>query len=234
VSGGEGPRGAVAIFAKAPVPGRVKTRLVPPLTPEEAASVARACLEDTLRVFVPAGGDTEVRLFLDGRPDAALAAFASSLGVPVVPQAAGDLGTRLIAAFRALRARGANRVLALGSDSPTVEPGRLREAFRALDSFDVVLGPADDGGYWLIGTRNEGADGVFQDIPWSTSGVIRATLARASALGLSLHQLPPWYDIDDAASLMRAMNEGLERAPSLARAVTGLRGRLAAAGKAGA
>lgn len=197
---------AIAIFAKAPVAGRVKTRLVPPLTQEEAATVARACLETTLRRFVPAV-DAAFTLFLDGEADATLVELAAELRVPIVAQAGADLGARLSTAFRSLREGGASKVLALGADSPTLDPAWIADAIVALDSHDVVIGQTEDGGYYLIGLRG-GVEGIFEGIPWSTDRVTRATLERAAALGLRVHQLPVWYDVDDVPSLRRALADG--------------------------
>jgi hypothetical protein len=226
-------RAAVAIFAKSPVPGRVKTRLTPPLTPEEAAGIARACLEDTLRRFVPAVDGAEWSLHWEGVPDEALFALAASLGVRVVPQADGDLGARLRSAFHALGADGADaaagKVLAIGSDSPTLDPAWIHEAIDALDANDVVLGPAEDGGYYLIGTRSA-VDGVFEKIPWSTPDVTRATLERAAALGLNARLLPAWYDIDDMATLRRAFDASAQ-VPALARALHAVWENVAKTGK---
>ncbi len=196
---------AIAIFAKAPVPGQVKTRLVPPLTPEEAATVARACLETTLRRFVPAV-DAVFTVFLDGDADPALRALAQELRVPIFPQVGADLGARLATAFRSLREGGASKILALGSDSPTLDPAWIASAVAALDAHDVVIGPTEDGGYYLIGVRGT-VEGIFEKIPWSTDGVARATLERAAALRLRVRQLPVWYDVDDVASLRRAMRD---------------------------
>jgi len=212
---------AVAILAKAPVPGRVKTRLVPPLTPEEAATVARACLETTLRRLVPAGG-APITLFLDGEADGALQAVARSLGVGVVPQVGADLGARLEAAFRSLRESGATRTLALGSDSPTVNPAWIARAIESLDTDDVVIGPTEDGGYYLIGLRGS-TPALLRDIPWSTDSVAQATLDRARALGLSVDVLPEWYDIDDIPTLRRALADGAEYFPDSIHRLVALR-----------
>ena len=197
---------AIAVFAKAPVPGRVKTRLVPPLTPEEAAAVARACLETTLRRFAPAV-DAPITLFLDGEADSALQALAQSLGVPIVPQAGADLGARLVEAFRSLRGGGATITVALGSDGPTIDPAWIARAIASLDTHDVVIGPTEDGGYYLIGVRGNIPE-LFSKIPWSTDSVARATLERASALGIAVDVLPTWYDVDDIATLRRAIADG--------------------------
>lgn len=196
---------ALALFTKAPVPGQVKTRMVPPLSHDEAAAVAWACLDSSLRRFVPAV-PVPFTLFLDGEADAPLRALAAELSVPIVAQAAGDLGARLEAAFRNLRAAGATRTLAIGSDSPTLDPVWIGEAVSALDENDVVIGPAEDGGYYLIGVRGDAA-GIFREIPWSTREVALMTRERAGALGLSVHSLPSWYDVDDLPSLARAMGD---------------------------
>jgi hypothetical protein len=223
-----GPDAAVALFAKAPVPGRVKTRLTPPLSPEEAAAVARASLEDTLRRFPPRIA-APWTLFLDGGSDPALAAMARGAGVRVQPQGAGNLGDRLARAFARLHGEGARRVVAVGSDSPTLDPARIGEALDSLHAKEVVLGPTDDGGYYLIGTvASVDAENLFRGVPWSTPRVARFTEERAASLGLRLTRLPEWYDLDDATSLRRAARDGLEGCPSLAAALFMVREKLAA------
>jgi len=196
---------AGAILAKAPVAGAVKTRLVPPLTPAEAASVARACLLDTLRRG-PAAVGAAWTLFLDGEADEALRQRAEADVVRILPQGEGDLGMRLERAFARLRDEGAGRVVAIGADSPTLDPARLAEAFDALLAHDVVIGPAEDGGYYLIGLSVDVGD-FFRETPWSTGDVARVARERAAARGRSVATLPPWYDIDDAVTLRRAARE---------------------------
>jgi rSAM/selenodomain-associated transferase 1 len=196
---------AVALFAKAPVPGRVKTRLSPPLTPEEAARVARALLTATIETLV-SSAPARWTLFLDGEPDDGLSALAAAHGLGLRAQDGRDLGARLAAAFRHLRGEGAARVLAVGADAPTLPPGRLAEAVRALDECDVVLGPTEDGGYYLVGTASPREE-IFRDIPWSTASVLSATLARAEAAGLAVRLLPPWYDVDSVEELRRLRGE---------------------------
>ena len=137
---------ALALFAKAPLAGRVKTRLVPPLTHEDAARVARASLEDTARFIVPEVA-APWTLFLDGEADAPMRRLAEETGLTILPQEGPELGSRLKAAFRMLRTRGASRVLAIGSDSPTLDPIRIQEAIESLAVCDVALGTSEDGGY---------------------------------------------------------------------------------------
>lgn len=195
--------GAVALFAKAPVAGRVKTRMSPPLAPEAAARVALGCLEITIRRFVPAV-NAPFTLFLDGPPDEDLLELAESWDLPIVAQAEGGLGLKLTTAFASLRRSGQDAVVAIGSDSPSLDPARIREALAALETHDVALGPCEDGGYYLIGASGERPE-IFEEIPWSTPEVTRATMARAAALGLRVHKLPEWYDVDDLPSLTRAI-----------------------------
>ena len=192
---------AVALFAKAPEPGRVKTRLVPPLTMEDAARVARASLEDTARHIVP---EVPVpwTLFLDGEPDPSTLDLARETGMGVLPQEGPDLGSRLKAAFRSLRERGARRVLAIGSDSPTLDPERIREAIDSLAMCELALGPTEDGGYYLIGTSGD-YESIFDGIPWGSAAAAAITLDRARASLLTVRLLTPWYDLDDTQDLRR-------------------------------
>ena len=217
-------KAAVALLAKAPLPGRVKTRLTPPLTPEEAARVARASLLATLRRFVPAA-PASFALFLDGNADPTIRALAAGLGVGIFPQSEGDLGSRLRAAFGFLRGRGARVTVALGADSPTLDPSRVAETIDALERHDLVVGPSEDGGYYLIGMRGDHGP-VFEGIPWSTPGVTAATLEHAQRLGLSVSLLPEWYDIDDPATLLRAVEESTTTGLTLGLDLEDLRRRL--------
>ena len=196
---------AIALFAKAPLPGLVKTRLIPTLTPEEAARVARAALDDTVRHIVPAVR-ARWALYLDGAADESLESLAADHGVTITYQRGADLGERLAAAFTEMREKGGHPILAIGSDSPTVDPGRIRVAIQALTTVDVVLGPAEDGGYYLVGMRGA-HEAIFREIPWGTETVTARTLARAAALGLTVRLLEPWYDIDEASSLLRARGD---------------------------
>jgi rSAM/selenodomain-associated transferase 1 len=214
---------AIALFAKAPRAGAVKTRLSPPLTGDEAAAVARACLEATLRRFPPAvpGAWT---LFLEGDPEPWLTRLAAERGVRLATQGTGDLGARLTRAFQALHAGGARRAVAIGSDSPTLDPARIAAALARLDDADAVLGPARDGGYYLIGIR-PGREALFQQIPWSTPRVAAETRRRAAEAGWTMAELPEWYDVDDAEGLLRAAADAAA-CPELARLVESLRERL--------
>jgi uncharacterized protein len=211
---------AVGIFAKVPVPGLVKTRLVPPLTPEEAATVARVSLEETLRRFpiaVPAGWI----LFLDGDPVPWLSELAIHHGVTIAAQGTGDLGARLARAFGAMHAAGARRAVVIGSDSPTASPGWIASAVELLDDADAVIGPARDGGYWLVGIR-PGREAIFEGIPWSTPDVVVETRRRAAARRWSVAEAPAWYDLDEPADLTRAAADA-DSCPALKALIASLR-----------
>ena len=192
---------AIAIVCKTPAAGQSKTRLCPPLRPEEGAALSAcfirdlaATIEDVARdggvtgyaVYTPVGSEAQLRPLLP-------AAFRLLL------QCEGDLGMRLIAATHALLARHAGVILVNG-DSPTLPASILRAAVEAMRRGGVVLSPAHDGGYALIGL-SQAHERLFLDIPWSTPQVHRKTVVRAQEIGVPVTNLPGWYDIDDAASL---------------------------------
>jgi rSAM/selenodomain-associated transferase 1 len=203
---------ALVIFAKSPRPGRVKTRLCPPLSAVDAARVQEAFLRDTVG---RARALTDVQVVCAYTPSDDRVLFEQVCGdTPLVAQAGSDLGERLDAAFATLALRGARQMVAIGSDTPTVPLAYLRQAFALLDdpTADVVLGPAEDGGYYLIGLRTPRSE-LFTDMPWSTDRVFGETCRRAEALRLQVRCLPPWYDVDAIADLERLAKE-LRDAPA--------------------
>jgi len=192
---------AIAIVCKTPAPGQSKTRLSPPLHWEEAATLSAcfirdvsATIEEVARnghvagyaVYTPAGTERQLRALLP-------ATFRLLL------QCEGDLGTRLIAATHELLARHAG-VIFVNADSPTLPASILRAAVDATRRGGVVLSPALDGGYTLIGLSHP-HERLFVDIPWSTPQVHQKTVERAQEIGVPVINMPGWYDIDDAASL---------------------------------
>jgi len=178
--------GALIVIAKEPVPGRVKTRLVPPLTGTEAAHLARAALSDTLRVASAVDARQHV-LALDGRPGPWL-----PRGWRVVAQPAGTLDVRLVAAFGAASTGPA---LLIGMDTPQVRPAQLA-AFDP-DCHDACLGLAEDGGYWAIGLRNPAlAAEIISGVPMSTSHTGAEQLRRLHAAGLRVQLLDTLADVD--------------------------------------
>jgi uncharacterized protein len=182
------------VFAKAPVAGRVKTRLQPAVGAEGAARLSAALLEDTLEALV-ATGCTAPALAVDA-PEA-----FRGRGLPVVAQGEGDLGERLERVLsRALEQTPA--VLAVGSDSPGYPAPLILQACAALQRADAVLGPADDGGFTLLGLRRC-PPGLLWGLPWSRPDTLRATEARFRAAGLSVARTLRWFDVDVPADLAR-------------------------------
>lgn len=178
------------IIAKAPLPGRVKTRLTPPYTPAEAARLAEAALVDTLRAVLAVPARRRV-LVLDGAPGPWLPA-----GVEVVPQCAGGLDERLAGAFGAC----AGPALLVGMDTPQVSPALLApalaaDAWRAADAW---FGPAADGGFWALGLAAPDP-GLLRGVPMSTPTTGAVQRARLTAAGLRVRDLPVLRDVDTAA-----------------------------------
>jgi hypothetical protein len=193
---------AIVVMAKEPRAGRVKTRLCPPLSPAAAADLHEAFVRDTLARL--AGLDRPLILEALGPPAQTprLAALARSFGVVLRAQSGVDLGSRMAAALGRGLAE-ARTVVLLGSDSPDLPPARVVRAFELLRGADLCVGPAEDGGYYLIGCRTV-VPAVFDAaIPWGTARVLEATLQRAAAAGLRCELLDPWYDVDDADDLER-------------------------------
>jgi len=186
------------VFAKAPEPGRVKTRLCWP--PEQAAQLHRAFVLDVLERHRRPG--RAVSLWRAG--DTAHS-FWSSLTVPQVDQPEGNLGAKLRAAFTAGLKDG-DAVVIVGTDSPTLPPKLVDDAFRALESAPVVVGPACDGGYYLIGMRGGLAPVFPEEMPWGTEHVFHLTLELLEASGIHHEILDFWYDVDRPADLLLLKN----------------------------
>ena len=188
----------IVIFAKAPVPGRVKTRLIPALGPEGAAALARDMLLATWRAAESVTtADTELCLSPD--PDHPDWEGLLPPGASPTAQGEGDLGERLARAARRVASEG-DRVIFVGTDCPALTASRLEGACRELERHDAVIHPAHDGGYVLLGLKRAD-DGLFRAIPWSTPSVARETIARIGALGWSLHVGETFRDVDEPDDL---------------------------------
>jgi rSAM/selenodomain-associated transferase 1 len=185
---------AVIVFAKRPRAGEVKSRLAAEIGPEAAAELYRALAEAEIDATRPQGSEYQ-RLFFFAPADARPDMEAWMPGETWLAQEGADLGARMANAFAEAFRRGAERVAIIGTDVPWVARETVLAAFRALDGDDVVLGPAHDGGYYLMALKTP-RPALFEGIAWSTSSVLAATLARCVALGLSVRQLEPLTDID--------------------------------------
>lgn len=196
---------ALILFIKYPQAGKVKTRLGVEVGFELAAELYRLFIHQTFelvqncsaqKVFVafePANRETEFHKFIPTK-------------FSVFPQEGKNLGERMLNAFQYVFARGYKNVAILGSDSPTLPLKNIDEAFEKLSKSDLVLGPAEDGGYYLIGLTQAHPD-LFDNIEWSSISVMQATIERAEKLQLQYKLLSVWYDIDTRESLMRAATE---------------------------
>ncbi len=182
------------LFAKKPEPGSVKTRLQPEFSSIESAELYSNFIKDCIENLARASVDHRLIAYSPLDAEAVLRKLNNSLGsFEYFPQGSGDLGARLNRAFNFIFAKGAERVVALGTDTPSLPPHYINLAFDLLNSHDVVLGPAMDGGYYLIGSRID-VGNLFKDVFWGTEYVFEQTIA--SLKGVSFGLLPPWYDID--------------------------------------
>lgn len=190
----------VVVFGREPRPSRVKTRLAATIGADRAAKLYRALLEHTLAEAARSG--FEVRLSLAAEP------VEPPTVVPWEVQPEGDLGRRLQVAFDRAFRRGARRVLVVGSDCPELDAAHLRSAAAALDGAALVLGPAADGGYWLIAQRAPGVARLLDGVPWSTDRALAVTMARGRRMGIDPVLLDELVDLDAIEDLAAALRRG--------------------------
>ncbi len=206
---------ALGLMAKVPIAGAVKTRLTPPLTPEEAAKLSMCFLRDmTTNVSTLSGDQTEdVVLYTPTGAEEILHDLLPT-NFRLVPQRGETLGERLINAANELLSQEFDSVCLINSDSPTLPVRILRTAVSLLtqEGDRVVLGPSEDGGYYLIGLKRPHRY-LFERIAWSTADVLAHTIERAADMDLPVDLLPTWYDVDAAATL-RLLNEELGLSPN--------------------
>ncbi len=209
---------AIGVMAKAPRPGFSKTRLCPPLTPVDAAALSAAFLRDISENIALAALETPIAGYIAYAPSGQEALFDGHLatgtgllladGSPSMPSDVQGFGRCLLHAILALLAPGHQAAVVLNSDSPTLPTSLLVHTARvlALEGDRIVLGPAEDGGYYLLGMKAAHAH-LFADIAWSTDTVAETTRQRARQLGVEIVELPAWYDVDDEAALTRLLRE---------------------------
>ncbi|MGO8705049.1 MAG: TIGR04283 family arsenosugar biosynthesis glycosyltransferase [Candidatus Brocadiia bacterium] len=207
------PESVLIVFTRWPEPGASKTRLIPVLGAAGAADLQRQMALHTISHAREVARRERVALevrFSGGAADRMQEWLGG--GMDCRPQGEGDLGARMEVAFRDAFSRGAARVVLVGTDCPGLEAPVMRAALAALRRKDLVLGPATDGGYWLIGLRRP-APGLFADMPWSTDSVLERTRDRARSLGLSVRLLEPLRDVDRPEDLP-VWEEAKKRSPS--------------------
>jgi hypothetical protein len=203
----------VAVMAKASIPGKTKTRLVPPLTFEEAAAFNTAFLQDVAANIATAGRRAPIACYMAYGPPGAAAFFQSNLppSIGLIESWHPNFGDCLFVAIDRVLARGHAGAVVLNSDSPTLPPALLVETARLLarPGDRAVLGPSNDGGYYLLGLKAPHRR-LFEDVAWSTAEVARQTRERAAEIGVDVHVLPEWYDVDDVASLQVLRGEVID------------------------
>jgi len=215
------PTCGIAVMAKASIPGRTKTRLVPPLTFDEAARCNTAFLHDIVDNILAASAQASIAGYMAFGPPRSRPIFEENLprAIALIEAWHPNFGDCLACAIAQLLERGHRGAVVLNSDSPTLPTSLLVETAEALarPGDRAVLGPAHDGGYYLLGVKAK-HNRLFQDIAWSTEHVAHQTLERAAELDLPVHILPTWYDVDDIAALKKLqaeLFEGQSFAPEL-------------------
>ena len=194
----------VIIFAKNPLPNQVKTRLLPYISAEQSASLYRAFLIDWCETLSQVATSDRIVAYT---PSDSLNQLQTLIGenVTYIPQVGSGLGERLTSACRWACNRGYEKILMVGSDSPTLPVQYLDEALKLLQFRDIVIGPSTDGLYYLIGFSKVGVHqiipSIFTDVEWSSNHVLRQTLEKVELTGTRLGLLPPWYDVDTPTEL---------------------------------
>lgn len=185
----------IGLFAKQPLPGQVKTRLTPPLSPEQACQLYLTALRETVAQL--RSSNVPLVICYAGQRDWFRTAFPD---LPLFAQVGDDLGARMSHAVQALFAAGAGPVLLAGSDSPDLPVSLLEQVLDRLAETDVAVIPCHDGGYALVGMRRPTTE-LFDEIPWSSARVLEATRRRSRQLGLRLHETAAWHDLDELEDL---------------------------------
>ena len=204
-------RDALLVFVKLPVSGQVKTRLQPELSPELAAGLYRAMVDDVFIALERPGQWDLVTFFSPLEQEHAFREWLPS-SVTLVPQSGTDLGERIADAFEWSHAQGHSRTIIVGTDMPTLGSGVLSDAFEALEDAEVVLGPSTDGGYYLVGLKEPRPE-LFKNVEWSTPEVLEQTIARIDDAGTRYHLLPEKTDIDTWQDALIVLEEIVSEDP---------------------
>ena len=192
---------ALIIFSKSPTHGRVKTRLRPRLSHAQTGGLYRAFVEDILSATQKLRGVTTFMACTPTSKDPFFKLLTDQYPVGLLEQRGNDLGTRMRNVFQEVLEAGFGKVVIIGSDSPTLPLEYIRKAFYFLSDHDLVLGPSQDGGYYMIGCRKD-IPAVFEGVPWGSDQVLSVTLNRVADHKLNCTLLPFWYDVDTPSDLM--------------------------------
>ena len=199
---------ALILFAKTPRPGKVKTRLQPDISPEEASKLYQAFVLDLLGSTRNLEGTVRFLSCDPSKSDPYFKSLGERDHLDLIDQRGSDLGQRMRNAFEEVQAKGFERLVIIGTDCPNLSVKLIQKAFSYLEVHDLVLGPSRDGGYYLIGCRGK-VPPIFDGIPWSGDQVFRLTLKRVMELNVNCALLPFWYDVDTMDDL-RFLSSHLE------------------------
>ena len=208
----------VLLFVKAPIKGRVKSRLAVVVGEEAALALYRGFILDTIAAVEEVGDGLRIAV----HPPDALQAVSAWLGpsYELMPQRGDDLGARMSNAFEAAFAQGCSRAILIGSDIPDLPSQMVRDSLAALESHDAVIGPAEDGGYYLIGfQRSAFLPAIFRGMAWSTNTVFYDTMHKLREASLRVHVAPQWRDVDTREDLQalieRSRGSSFERSHTM-------------------
>lgn len=190
----------LVIYARMPEPGKVKTRLAADIGGGKALEMYHLFLDETMRIALSVNHAT-ARIDYTPASRQAFEFFSAAFpGILFFAQQGDDLGERLIHSFADAFMKGFQKVCLIGSDLPDLPAAYISQGFKSLDQCDVVLGPSEDGGYYLVGLRIPVPE-LFENMPWREANLLQKTLERAAGLGLNAAELPPWRDVDDSGDL---------------------------------
>ncbi|NOY52028.1 MAG: glycosyltransferase [Deltaproteobacteria bacterium] len=191
---------ALLILAKEPRPGKAKTRMTPPLTPDQAAALSSAFIADTLAAASQAKG-TDIHLFYTPRESYSFFRELAPEGIALIPQQGTDLRERCAHSVSFAFEKGYDRIVQIGTDTPQIRAVHIRKAFAVLKDYDMTLGPANDGGYYLLALRRP-APSLYDGVEMGTERVLPKMLDNARNMGLSIRFMPEWIDADTFEDLL--------------------------------
>jgi rSAM/selenodomain-associated transferase 1 len=192
---------ALVIFVKAPLLGRVKTRLEPHLAPDKIVKLYKSFVTEIISKCVHLRGVDKFIGCSPTKDDDFLKGLTVTYNIRSFNQQGKDLGEKIVNAFRDYLKKGYAKVVIIGSDSPTIPVDYIKKAFFELKKNDFVLGPCCDGGLYLVGAKRKIIPSIFHNIPWDTSKVLNKTLKKLNSLGIRFSMLPFWYDVDTIEDL---------------------------------
>jgi len=205
----------IVLFIKTPIKGRVKTRLADDIGSVHALNIYKCFIDDIINAAAQTG--FELKIFFDPPDSKSLIKKWLKQEFDYQVQTGSDLGEKMSAAFQTVFSAKFNRAVLIGSDIPDLPESHIRDAINRLKTHDAVIGPATDGGYYLIGFRSDTfLPDIFKDISWSTDTVYAKTLRNLEKCGLTVHILPQWRDVDTYADLV-ALADSLSNFKSVAK-----------------